>query len=124
EAAAMERTLQEAMPESDRRALASARQDRLQRALELFDQVRESLESQRMVGGESRLTALEEIYLRNSYLYLGSCAFELGRFDEAVRHYAIAQERYPSDPASLAPMIQIVHAHIERGEIAKAKAAN
>jgi tetratricopeptide (TPR) repeat protein len=119
EAGAMERTLQEAMPEADRRALAGARQERLQRALELFDQARESLE-----GRRGRLTALEEVYLRNSYLYLGSCAFDLGRFDEAVRHYSVAQERYPKDPASLAPMIQIVHAHIRRGEIAKAKAAN
>ncbi|MFG0285463.1 MAG: tetratricopeptide repeat protein, partial [Phycisphaerales bacterium JB039] len=119
EAGKMELVLQEPMPESERRSLATARQDRLQRAIELFDEVRESLEER-----EDRLSALETLYLRNAYLYLGACAFDLGRFDEAVRHYSIAQERYPSDPASLAPLIQIVHAHLRRGEIRKARAAN
>jgi tetratricopeptide (TPR) repeat protein len=120
EAGAMERTLQDAMPESERRALETARSERLQRAIELFDKVREAIESR----PDQRVTALEHMYLRNAYLYLGACAFDLGRFDEAVRHYSIAQERYPSDPASLAPMIQIVHAHLRRGEVRKARAAN
>lgn len=120
EAAAIERTLGEAMPDQERRALEEARHERLTTALATYEVVRASLE-----GREGRRpSTLEEVYLRNAYFYLGACAFDLGAFDDAIHHYDAARERYPNDPASLVAMIQIVNAYLEQGDAARAATAN
>lgn len=118
--AKIDERLKEAMPDSQRQELVATRTDRLHKALGMFDQVRAGLESKE----EKRRTALEEIQLRNSYFYLGDCAFDLGDDDLAIRHYDAAKERYPKDPASLVAMIQIVNAHVRQGDLKRAGAAN
>jgi tetratricopeptide (TPR) repeat protein len=62
--------------------------------------------------------------LRNSYFYLGDCAFDLGEYETAIHHYDAARERYPKDPASLVAMIQIVNAYLEMGDAKRAETAN
>lgn len=106
------------MPDSDRKRLEDERGQHLRAGIEQFESVRQ------MILAKARRTKLDEIQLRNSHYYLGDCAFELEDYDGAIRHYDAARERYPSDPASLVAMTQIVNAHLRRGEIAKAVTAN
>ncbi len=113
-------TLRQVMPDHEQRELESTRAQRLGRALELFDQVRQALEAR----DPATLTELERTHLRNSHFYLGDCAYALGDFDAAIRQYDAARERYHDDPASLVAMIQIVNAYLEQDDVARAATAN
>lgn len=116
----IEERLAQAMPDQERRTLETRRVERLTRAEKLFEQVRDSLEG-RPAG---RRSDLEQLELRNSYFYLGDCAFDLKAYDRAIRHYDAARDRYAKDPASLVAMVQIVSAYLEQGDIKRAIAAN
>jgi TolA-binding protein len=120
DARAIARKLEEGMPDNRKEALRGARLDRLRKAQGLFDQVRRSLEGR----DARRMTSLEQLELRNSYFYLGDCAFDLKDFETAIHHYDTARERYPKDPASLVAMIQIVNAYVELGDKQRAETAN
>ncbi len=120
EAAAIGRTLEEAMPDDRRIALASMRADHLSRAGELFTQASETLEAM----DPARRTPLDNLQLRNSAFYLADCRFEMKDYDTAIRLYDAARERYPSDPASLVAMVQIVNAYLAKGDGERARAAN
>jgi tetratricopeptide (TPR) repeat protein len=119
DAKAIARTLTEALPDSRKQLLTETRQARLRRAMELFDRVRSTLESR----DGRRLSALERLQLRNSYFFMGDCAFELRDFDGAIRRYDAAREKYPQDPASMVAMIQIVNGYVEQGDLARAATA-
>jgi tetratricopeptide (TPR) repeat protein len=107
-----------AMPEGERREREKARDQRLVTAGTLFEDVRRSLE------GRRHRTTLEDLYLRNSYYYLGACAFDLKDFQAAIAHYDAARERYPKDPASLVAMAQVVSCYLAQGDLPKAALAN
>jgi outer membrane protein assembly factor BamD (BamD/ComL family) len=119
-AAKAEKSMSEGMPEEARQTLEKTRISRLNRAAELFEQVRRSLESK----PADKRSVVEETYLRNSYFYVGDCAFSLGDDDGAIRFYTAARDRYPTDPASLVAMIQIVNANLKRGDLKAAMTAN
>lgn len=121
EAAAIESSLAtEAMPDAQAVDLARTREDHLRRAMALFDGVRETLAAK----PETQRSESERVALRNSYFFMGDCAFDLGDYEAAVRHYELARERYADDPASLVAMVQVVNAYIAMGETEKARAAN
>lgn len=120
DAMAIRRTLAEAMPDHRKQMLRQARLERLRRAEELYEQVRRALE----LKDARRRTRLENVQLRNSYFYLGDCAFELGDFDAAILRYDAARERFPDDPAALVAMVQIVNAYVEQGDLERAATAN
>lgn len=107
-----------AMPEGERRKLASIRDERLVKAATLYEGVRRDFDAM------PRRTAIEDLYLRNACFYLGDCAFDQGDFETAIRHYDAAKDRYSKDPASLVAMVQIVSALLAQGEKAKAAVAN
>lgn len=107
-----------AMPEGERRDKEKARDGRLSAAATGFEQVRSVLEA------KPHRTALEDVYLRNAYFYLGACAFDLKDYTAAVARYDAARERYPKDPASLVAMVQVVSAYLAQGDTAKAALAN
>lgn len=107
-----------AMPEGERRELERAREQRLAMAGTIFEQVRRGMEARR------HRTAVEDLYLRNSYYYLGACAFDLGDYQTAIAHYEAARERYPKDPASLVAMVQVVACYLAQGDITRAMLAN
>lgn len=113
------KTLGEAMPDAKRQALVQARQERLQRAAELFEVCRRDLEAR----DARRLSKLEQLQLRNCYFYIPDCEFELKDFDNAIRHYDAAREKYSADPASLVAMVQIVNAYVEQGDLKRAATA-
>jgi TolA-binding protein len=103
-----------------RREVEALRAERLSGAMEMFRAVRDELEAL----PARRRTVLDEEYLRNSYYFLGACAFEMGDYRAAIGAYDAARERYPSDPASLVAMVQIVNAYVELGEFDRARTAN
>lgn len=109
-----------AVAPSEERELLATRESHLSRAIELFAQARDAGEQ----IPEVRRTPLESVQLRNSYFYLGDCAFDLGHFDEAIRYYSVAKDRYAEDAASLVALVQIFNAYLELGELAKARTAS
>lgn len=121
EAAAIEQTLaNEAMPDARAAALREKREAHLREAIALFEAVRVALDAE----DPRYMPESRRIALRNSYFFLGDCAFDLGDYDAAVRHYETAREQYSTDPASLVAMVQIVNAYIAMGETERARAAN
>ena len=71
-----------------------------------------------------RRSGHQDLRLRNACLALGDCAMESRDFDNAIRFYDSARERFPRDPAILVAMVQIVRALLEQGRIAEAATAN
>ncbi len=110
----------EAMPGSTKRQLKTTARDRRIAAMAGYEQVVGEIEQ---LDPRAR-SALTNIQLRNSYFFLGDCAFDLGEFSAAIMYYDRARERYPQDPSSLVAMVQIVNAHIEEGDMGRARTAN
>lgn len=119
-AAEIEKGVGEAMPETQRRAAMQDREVRLRSAMDFYEQVRAALESRET----SRLSALEQVQLRNASFFRADCAFDLGDFDAAIRLYDAAAQRYSSDPSSLVAMIQIVNSYVAKGAMREARTAN
>lgn len=116
----IEESLDEAMPAAEKnRRLASITKHRYE-AIEQYKKTIETLG----VRTESQLGLFESIALRNAFFYLGDCAFDLGEYDNAIRFYDRARDRYVSDPASLVAMVQIVNAYIETDQFGRARTAN
>jgi tetratricopeptide (TPR) repeat protein len=120
DARAIAQTLAQSMPDRQRQVLEQTRVERLHKARAGFEQVRQELEAR----DPRQLGTLEHLQLRNSYFYTGDCAFDLGEFDAAIHHYDAAREKYPSDPASLVAMVQIVNAYVAQKDFDRARTAN
>ncbi|MCC5823000.1 MAG: tetratricopeptide repeat protein [Phycisphaerales bacterium] len=73
---------------------------------------------------EADRSRLEEISLRNAHFYLGDLLSDLGRYDDAIRAYDLARDRYSRDPATLVALIQIVNIHVAQGDLRRARTAN
>ncbi|GJM18335.1 MAG: hypothetical protein DHS20C14_05480 [Phycisphaeraceae bacterium] len=116
----VEGSLDDPMPDAERRARGGQVVELRRDAIEGFEGVRARLETRDPIT----LTELERLHLRNSLFYMGDCAFDMGAYDEAITHYDTARERYPDDPASLVAMVQIVNAYVERGDLRRAQTAN
>lgn len=112
--------LRGAMPDGDRVELEATLRERLVLAIDQYERAAALIEKKE----PRRRRAIESLYLRNALFYLGDCAYDLGQFDEAIRRYEGARERYPNDPASLVAMVQIVNAYVERGDWERARTAN
>src|SRR5205085_6206797 len=119
EAANIAKTLQTALPQTVENELRASRLDHLRTAMRHYEQVRSTLEM--MDAG--RMTELEKTFLRNSFFYIGDCAFDMADYSKAVAAYDAAALRYVDDPASLVAMVQIVNAYIAQGQTAQARTA-
>lgn len=119
-AGAIDKTLQQAMPQAQREELQTTKKKRLRDAMSLFERVKAGYAS---VAPET-IGPVERVYLRNSTFYLGDCAYELGEYDTAIGYYDSARQRYDADPASLVALVQIVNAYVHQGQWAKAVTAN
>ncbi len=102
------------------RELADKRKEHLELAAQLFSEARDGLDS----IDARRRTALENLYLRNSYFYIGDCAFDLGEYESAIRSYSIAKDRYSNEAASLVAMVQIFNSYFELGDLERARTAS
>jgi tetratricopeptide (TPR) repeat protein len=105
---------------SQRVALEAERVRRLTEAQNLYRQVVESLRARDGAG----LSEVESLCYRNAYFYRADCAYDLGRFPEAIALYDEAAKRWSKHPASLIALVQIVNAYCELGRIDDARRAN
>ncbi|MFK7758778.1 MAG: tetratricopeptide repeat protein [Phycisphaerales bacterium] len=116
----IEQSLGDAMPAAERNERAAKMRTHRMQAIEHYDGAIRALSALRL----TRRGIFESIALRNAYFYLGDCAFDLGEYDDAIRYYDTARDRYADDPASLVAMVQIVNAYIAQNEIGRASTAN
>jgi len=116
----MAETLREGLPASERRRIDLARAERLEQAQSLYDLVRQGVESQ----NPAVMTDLDRLTLRNAYFYRADCAFDRGLYEEAIRLYDAAAQRYADEPASLVAMMQIVNCYIALERWPEARTAN
>lgn len=116
----MRERLTQSIRDTERRELERTREAHLRRATTLYLEAREQLSK---IDPRQR-TRLESLYLRNAHFYVGDCAFDLGEYEEAISHYNTARSRYPTDPAVLVGLIQIVNAYVALGDLNRARAAN
>ena len=77
---------------------------------------------------DSELTLLEKSLMRNCIFGQAATLLELGRFDEAVRTYSAATNRYQTEPEVLHAFVQMMHCYRRlgreteaRGSLAQAK---
>lgn len=119
-AAAIERSLLEAMPQAKREGLEQTREQRLMQAMSIFERVQASLGA----VPSSQLGPVERVLLRNSAFYLGDCAYDLADYDRAISYYDAARQQYDADPASLVALVQIVNSYVNQSQWAKAVTAN
>ena len=97
---------------------AAARIDRLARARRLYERVIEYFET------APPATETDKLDLKLAYFYRADCAFDAGRYEEAIRLYDTAALRYQDDPSALAAYVQIVNAYCALGRTEEARAAN
>lgn len=116
----IERSLGDAMPAAERNERIAKMRSHRKQAIEHYENAIGALSELRL----TRMGIFESIALRNAYFYLGDCAFDLNEYDDAIRYYDIARDRYSDDPASLVAMVQIVNAYIAKDEIGRAATAN
>ncbi len=116
----IEDSLAEAMPATERNARLAKIDEHRRDAMEGYKGAIETLGAR----AERTLGMFEGVALRNAYFYIGDCAFDLGEFDDSIRFYDRARDRYDGEPASLVAMVQIVNAYISKGEMGRARTAN
>jgi len=116
----IEESLSEVMPAAERNHRLAKITEHRYEAIRQYKKTIETLGKKK----PSQLGMFESIALRNAYFYLGDSAFDLGEYDDAIKYYDRARDRYVSDPASLVAMVQIVNAYIATGQIGRARTAN
>jgi len=93
---------------------------RLEEAQKLFSQVISEIDS---IDVSAR-SAVEKLFLRNAFFYRADCAYDLGKYEQAISLYDLAAKRWEAHPASLVALVQIVNAYSELGRVQEAKVAN
>lgn len=106
-------------------ALAAARMDRLHCAAVLFGRVIDALDVDTLQAStqETRLSPLEQEYLRTSYMDRAECYFELGEFSTAIKFYDQAATRFAQSVMAIESYVQIVNAYVLMNEKTRADAA-
>ena len=117
---AIDDSLAEPLPESQKISLRAERARRLEKAQLLFSQVISEMEA---IDPGTR-SPVEKLYLRNAFFYRADCAYDLARYDQAIALYDLAAKRWEAHPASLVALVQIVNAYCELGKTQEAKVAN
>ncbi|NJL31845.1 MAG: tetratricopeptide repeat protein [Phycisphaerales bacterium] len=116
----IEETLKQQLPLSRRQALAAERARRLDRAQSLYGQVVTELDARKPAS----MSEAEKLYRRNAYFYRADCAYDLGKYDQAITLYDAAVKHFDADPSSLMALVQIVNAYCEMGRLDEARVAN
>jgi tetratricopeptide (TPR) repeat protein len=80
----------------------------LERAIHYYQETEQVLNRRQE---QTELTALEKAMLRNSYFSVGSVLVDLGRWEEAIRAFSAAANRYQHDPEVLDAFTQISYCY-------------
>lgn len=100
--------LRESGVEATRSTLVSQLQQSLTSATEQYDLLITRLtQSQEPVGH----SLVEKQMLRNCYFAKSDCLFELGRYEDAIKAYSAATNRYQHEPEALNAYVQIARCH-------------
>ena len=67
---------------------------------------------------------LDNLYLRQCWLYRADCLFDLEQYSEAVKAYEAAALHYQLTPTALTAFMQIINCHIKLGNSDQARSAN
>ena len=114
------RSLQDLLPQPEMLAMRAEKARRLEEGQILFSQVISELEAISAAGR----SPIEKLYLRNAYFYRADCAYDLGRYEQAISLYDLAAKRWEKPPASLVALVQIVNSYCELGKTQEARVAN
>lgn len=113
---------------SQRASIDSQRVADLEAARSEFEKVVQSLDPRTSGNGagrdEAKLNGLERDALRLAHLYRADCLFDLGRYQEAIDLYEVAERRYSDSAVSMVALIQIVNAWHELGDLDRAATAH
>jgi tetratricopeptide (TPR) repeat protein len=96
------------------------RRQYLEHAKEYFDLGIEFFERK----PEGRRSPVDQLHLRQCYLYRAACMFDLGRYREASQYYELAALRYQLTPTALQAFVQIVNCQLMLGNESQARSAN
>jgi tetratricopeptide (TPR) repeat protein len=113
-------SLEESLPPTTRAVRAALLARHRDDAVDLYGRAIALLGAKRDV----ERSRIEELSLRNAHFYTGDVLTDLGRYDEAIRAFDLARDRYNNEPATLVALIQIVNIHVERGDLRRARTAN
>jgi tetratricopeptide (TPR) repeat protein len=105
-------------PAGNRAEAVSAKRDRLTKAREFYDKVID------LFRDLSPAREIDKLHLKLSHFYRADCAYDLGRYEEAIKLYDAAALKYQEDPSALAAYVQIVNSFCALGKIDEAKTAN
>ena len=117
--AALDVELQQQLSNKQHNELSVERNRRLKKAQDFYHEAKSELEGK----GYGALSALEKMYLRNSYFYKADCAYDQQHYELAIELYDEAARRWEKDPSSMVALVQIVNAHCELGQYRQAKIA-
>jgi tetratricopeptide (TPR) repeat protein len=108
------------LPPADRRRLELQRLDHLRTAQDLFGTI---CQGESGAVPPARRAQARQL-LRYACLYQADCAYELGRYAEAVELYDRIAVRFPRDYTSMTALIQIVNCYSNLGDTERATAAH
>lgn len=117
---AIDRSLEEPLPQSKVREYQAERVRRLEQSLILHSQVVTELGE----IDEKKLSPILQLYFRNAYFYRADCAFDLKRYEQAIELYDSAARRWRDHPSSLVALVQMVNSYAELGQHQNARAVN
>ncbi len=111
----------------NRAALEKWRGERLLAAAGYFSRVIALLDVESLTpvsaSGGKKLTALEQQYLRSSYMERAECHFERGDYEQAVKLYDETSVRFSEEVLAVEAYVQIVNAYLKLNQPAQANAA-
>jgi tetratricopeptide (TPR) repeat protein len=96
----------------------AARRDRLTKARALFGRIVD------LSRGSVPEREIDRLHLKLAHFYRADCFYDLGEYEEAIRHYDAAALRYQDDPSSVAAYVQIVNCYCRLGRLDDAHTAN
>ena len=97
---------------------AAAKRERLGKAREFYDKVID------LHRDQPPAREIDKLHLKLSHFYRADCAYDLGRYEEAIKLYDAAALKYQEDPSALAAYVQIVNSFCALGKLDEAKTAN
>jgi tetratricopeptide (TPR) repeat protein len=116
----LEGKLKEDRVENTRVARSRKVRELLTLSLKEFKQLQESLAHRQETD---ELKPLERLVLRNCYFTIGHILFQLQQYDEAVKAYVMATNRYQSSPEVLDAYVQMARAYRKLSKPAEARGA-
>lgn len=99
--------------------LTALHTEHLQMALDLFAQVESAA-----AGPDAKEGSATGDMIRRAALYQADCAFDLGRYEQAIQLYDYAARQYSAHACSMYALIQIVNSYSAVGDAERAAAAH